>query len=190
MNVEQLRRVKFADGCSDAVTFGDSRLRGECANGIAAEEAMVASDGPYLLMAVLCQTAQQDQYGSFSVVNVLEQLVAGTSDPNAPEQMPTFRFQGDLAISIASGKSSGSHTVSVVPIQPDGERLDPVTQRIKLKGNDHRATVVSNVSIDITQEGVYWFNVTLDDRPLTRIPLRIRYERDYVEPWSKYVLEH
>jgi hypothetical protein len=151
---------------------------------------MASSRGPYLLMAVLCQSARQDQYGSFSVVNVLEQLVAGTNDPNAPEKMPTFRFQGDLAISFASGDASGTHRLSVIPIQPSGAKLDPVEQRIALKGGDHRATVVSNVSIDITEEGIYWFDVRLDDRAVTRIPLRISYERQYIEPWSRVLIEH
>lgn len=150
---------------------------------------MAARGGPYLLMAVLCENAQQDQYGSFSVINVLEQLVAGTNDPNAPEKMPTFRFQGHLAVQFAAGNASGMHTLSIVPVQPSGERLDPVTQKIQFKGIDHRATFISNVSIDIEEEGVYWFNVALDDRVVTRIPLRIRYERNYVEPWSKFVFE-
>jgi hypothetical protein len=154
------------------------------------EEWMAANQGPYLLTAVLCQSAQQDQYGAFNIINVLEQLVAGTSDPNAPEKMPTFRFQGDLAISFASGKATGSRRLSIVPVQPSGDRLDPVTQRIDLRGGDHRATFISNVSMDITEEGVYWFDVSLDDRIVTRIPLRVRYERQYVEPWSRILIEH
>jgi len=151
---------------------------------------MAASGGPYLLMAVLCERAQQDQYGSFSVMNVLEQLVAGTDSPDAPEKMPTFRFQGSLAISFASGKATGNHTLSVIPVEPSGSRLDAVSQVIQLKGEDHRATFVSNVSMDITDEGVYWFEVSLDRRVVTRIPLKIRYERSYVQPWSVHVLEH
>lgn len=151
---------------------------------------MASTEGPYLLMAVLCQTAQQDQYGSFSVLNVLEQLVAGTNDPNAPVKMPTFRFQGHLAIQFAAGNSTGTHKLSVVPMQPSGERLDAVTQRIQFKGPDHRATFISNVSMDISEEGLYWFDVSFDDIIVTRIPLRVRYERQYVEPWSKYVIEH
>ncbi len=151
---------------------------------------MASSDGPYLLMAVLCQNAQQDQYGSFSVINVLEQLVAGTNDPNAPDEMPTFRFQGHLAVQVAAGNSKGSHTLSIVPIQPSGKKLEPVGQRIQFKGIDHRATFISNVSMDIEEEGLYWFNVLLDDRVMTRIPLRIRYERQSVGPWSTHVIEH
>src|SRR6185312_10905474 len=151
---------------------------------------MASSGGPYLLMAVLCERAQQDQYGSFSVMNVLEQLVAGTDSPDAPEAMPTFRFQGSLAVSFASGDANGDHTLSIVPVEPSGERLETVSQVIHLRGEDHRATFVSNVSMDITAEGVYWFEVSLDMRVVTRIPLKIRYERSYVQPWSKFVIEH
>jgi hypothetical protein len=151
---------------------------------------MASSGGPYLLMAVLCERAQQDQYGSFSVMNVLEQLVAGTDSPDAPLKMPTFRFQGNLAVSFASGNAKGEHALTIVPIEPSGERMDLVLQVINLKGEDHRATFVSSVSMDITTEGVYWFEVALDKRVVTRIPLKIRYERSYVQPWSTYVLEH
>lgn len=139
--------------------------------------------GPYLLMAVLCQRAQQDQYGSFSIINVLEQLVVGSDDPNAPEQMPTFRLQANLVVSFASGAERGNRTVSIVPVEPDGDRLEAVSQDIKLLGGDHRATIVSNLSLDITKEGVYWFEILLDDRPVTRLPLRIEYERRAARPW-------
>lgn len=144
----------------------------------------MSGDGePHLLMAVLCQRAQQDQYGSFSVINILEQLVVGTDDPDAPETMPPFRIQSNLVVAFASGSDRGTHTVTIVPVQPDGERLEPVSQHIRLDGDDHRATVVSNLSIDITQTGVYWFDVLLDERPVTRIPLRIGYERRRLPSW-------
>ncbi|HUZ00384.1 MAG TPA: hypothetical protein VMU89_08530 [Thermomicrobiaceae bacterium] len=142
---------------------------------------------PHLLMAVLCQRAQQDQYGSFSVINVLEQLVAGTDDPNAPEEMPTFRLQANLVLVFASGDARGERTVTVTAVEPDGQRLAPVEQSISLLGEDHRATIISNLSLDIAKTGVYWFDVTLNQRPITRIPLRIGYERRSTQPWTNVI---
>lgn len=140
--------------------------------------------GPYLLAAALCQRAQQDQYGALNIINVLEQLYVSADDPNAPEIMPTFRFQANLIIALASGTLIGERTLTVVPVEPAGERLEPVSQVVEFKGEDHRVTMISNLSMDITQEGVYWFDVLLDDQPVTRIPLRIRYERGYAQPWA------
>lgn len=148
---------------------------------------MAAEREPYLLMAVICQRAQQDQYGSFSIINILEHLVAGSDDPNAPEQMPTFRLEANLVVMFASGDAIGDRSVIIVAEEPDGERLQPVEQKITLRGGDQRSTIVSSLSLDISKTGVYWFDVFLEDRLVTRIPLRIGYERGPREPWMDLI---
>jgi hypothetical protein len=37
--------------------------------------------------------------------------------------------------------------------------------------------LVLNINMVVDQEGVYWFEVHLEDQLLTRIPLRILYQR-------------
>lgn len=147
-------------------------------------------DGPYLLLAALCQRAQQDQYGSLSIINVLEQLVVGSDAADAPERMPTFRFQANLAVSMAAGDVRGVRTLSIVPHQPSGERLDAVSQPVEFKGQDQRVTFISNVSMDMTHEGIYWFEVRLDGRLMTQIPLRVTYERNYQQPWKTITVDY
>lgn len=148
---------------------------------------MEAEAEPYLLMAVICERAQQDQYGSFSVINILEQLIAGSDDPNAPERMPTFRLDANLVVVFVSGRAHGERVVSVVAEEPSGNRLPPVRQTILLRGEDHRASIVSDLSLDITQTGVYWFDVLLEERLVSRIPLRIGYERGNRQPWMDLI---
>lgn len=142
---------------------------------------------PHLLVAAICQQANQDQYGSLSLMNMVEQLIAGSDDPNAPEEMPGFRFDAHLVIIFASGEATGERTVTVIAEAPDGERLPPVDQLIFLRGDDARSTILSSLSLDITQVGVYWFDVLLDGRLVTRIPVRVGYERGPREPWMNLV---
>lgn len=142
-----------------------------------------ASKGPYLLMAVLCQRADQDQYGSFNIINILEQLVVGSDDPGAPEEFPGFRLESQLVVSIASGDHRGDGVVTIVPTDPKLNQLAPVSQDVRFSGEDHRVTIVSNVSLDVEHTGVYWFNVLLDGESVTWIPLRIGYRRGHQEPW-------
>lgn len=149
-----------------------------------------SSGGPYILLAVLCQQAQQDQYGALSIINVLEQLLVGSDAMDAPDKMPTFRFQANLAVSLASAGVAGRRTLSIVPNQPSGEQLDPVAQIVEFKGADQRVTFISNVSMDMTDEGIYWFEVRLDDELLTQIPLRVTYERSYQQPWKAFTLNY
>lgn len=145
---------------------------------------------PFVQLAVLCERAQQDQYGSLSILNILEQLVAGTSDPNAPDRMPTFRFKADLAVAFVSGELRGERALTIVPETPSGERMDPVTQQVEFRGEDSRVVFISNLSLDISEAGVYWFDVLLEGRRLTRIPLRVRYERNVPPRWKAYTLEY
>lgn len=142
---------------------------------------------PYLLIAAICQQANQDQYGSLNLMNLVEQLVAGSDNPDAPEEMPGFRFDADLVIVFASGEASGERTVTIIAEAPDGERLPPVDQMIFLRGEDARSTILSSLSLDITQVGVYWFDIQLDGRLVTRIPLRVGYERGHREPWMNLI---
>ena len=142
-----------------------------------------ANKGPYLLMAVLCQRADQDQYGSFNVINVLEQLVVGSDDPGAPEEFPGFRLEAQLVVSLASGEKRGDATIMIEPTDPKLNRLEPVSQTVTFSGEDHRVTIVSNVSLDVEHTGVYWFNVLLDGVSVSWIPLRIGYHRGHQEPW-------
>ncbi|HET9017367.1 MAG TPA: hypothetical protein VFN57_17330 [Thermomicrobiaceae bacterium] len=142
---------------------------------------------PYLLTAVLCQNAQQDQYGTFSLINVLEHLVAGTDDPNAPEEMPPFHLDANLVIVFASGPALGDRTVTVTAVEPDGVRLRPVNQTITLLGEDQRASIISNLSLEIAKTGVYWFDIDVNGRQVTRIPLRIGYERRANQPWLRVI---
>lgn len=142
-----------------------------------------ADKGPYLLMAVLCQRADQDQYGSFNVINVLEQLVVGSDDPNAPVEFPGFRLESQLVVSLASGDFRGDSVITIVPSDPAMNKLEPVSQDVRFSGEDHRVTIVSNVSLDVEHTGVYWFNVLLDGTSVSWIPLRIGYHRGHQEPW-------
>lgn len=142
-----------------------------------------ANKGPYLLMAVLCQKADQDQYGSFNIINVLEQLVVGSDEPDAPVEFPGFRLESQLVVSLASGDHRGDSVITIEPTDPKLNRLEAVSQEVRFSGEDHRVTIVSNVSLDVEHTGVYWFNVMLDGASVSWIPLRIGYHRGHQEPW-------
>lgn len=144
---------------------------------------MTGGKGPYLLMAVLCQRADQDQYGSFNIINILEQLIVGSDDPDAPAEFPGFRLEAQLVVSLASGERRGDGVISIEPIDPALKSLEPVSQDIRFSGEDHRVTIVSSVSLDVEHTGVYWFSVKLDGETISWVPLRIGYQRGHQEPW-------
>ena len=46
-----------------------------------------------------------------------------------------------------------------------------------MEGEERGFNNIVNMVFTFTMEGLYWFNVYLDDALLTRIPLRIKYNR-------------
>ena len=142
---------------------------------------MVQDDGPYLLAALLCERAYQNEYGAFNIDGVIEELVVQANVPRAPKDMPPFRLEGFAVIAFAAGVARGAYRVTLVPIRPNGERLEPVSQQISFDSDESRYTAVYNLSLDVTEPGLYWFDVLLNERLVSRIPVRIRYNRNVLQ---------
>jgi hypothetical protein len=53
------------------------------------------------------------------------------------------------------------------------EQLIPVL----FEGEDRGANLILALNMVVDQEGVYWFNILLEEELITRIPLRILYQR-------------
>ena len=127
---------------------------------------------PYITAALLCEKVLQEKDGSLSLVRIADNvqyhavgLAQGTK--------PVFTIQGLLA--FKSGPVSGDHKVNLIIEAPNGGRRDAFPHPIKvaLRGNDHGQNLILNVSIEIAQDGLYWFDVMFDEELLTRIPLTI-----------------
>ena len=48
---------------------------------------------------------------------------------------------------------------------------------VHFEGEDRGTNVIYAATLNVEQEGLYWFDVLLDDELLTRMPLRILYQR-------------
>jgi hypothetical protein len=76
-------------------------------------------------------------------------------------------------ISFKSGSAKGRHTVKWITETPSGIRLPEQLLPVLFEGDDRGVNLVLNINMVVDQEGVYWFEVILEDQLLTRIPLRI-----------------
>jgi hypothetical protein len=90
--------------------------------------------------------------------------------PPTPINLYTF-------ISLKSGSAKGRCTIKLVPEAPSGIKLPEQLLPVLFEGDDRGANLILALNMLIDQEGIYWFNIYLEDQFLTKIPLRVLYQR-------------
>lgn len=132
-------------------------------------------DGPYLNMALICERVITDVSGSLGLIDVLEGLKYHPSPDDSGQLLPA-RVQVKLVIRLVAGGARGKHTIRLRPETPAGMNLPEFAMPVFFEGDRHAVTTIADVPFTAEHEGIYWFDVFLDERRLTRIPLQILYQ--------------
>ncbi len=82
-----------------------------------------------------------------------------------------------MVIDLVSGDAKGRSELRLTLETPDGRRRGLARGDIHFDGGNNGTRVNIDLNLEIAQEGVYWFDVFVDDMHLTRIPLEVRYQR-------------
>jgi hypothetical protein len=134
------------------------------------------TEGPYVSMAVLCEKVLQEGDGVLSVIRVVDRLILSPG-PGAPEKMPPVPINMPAVISIKSGMLTGQFTIRLTVQMPDGQEKDVGTFPVLLEGADRGHNFIVNLVFQAEEQGLYWFGVYLEAQLLTRMPLRVIYQR-------------
>ncbi len=138
---------------------------------------MAFEGGPYITAAVICEKVLEDKEGVLSLIRLIDRITVTAQGPAIPEALPPATLQMTLVISLKSGDARGRHSLKIRPEQPSGQQMDTIEMSVHFEGEDRGMNVVYATSLSVDQEGLYWFDVLLDDVLLTRMPLRILYQR-------------
>lgn len=139
---------------------------------------MVFEEGPYLIAATLCERAIQDRDGVLTLVRVVDKITGTIAGPGpaVPDTMPPVPVNLTLVIILKGGRAQGRFRVTLRPEAPSGQRLSEAEIPVSFTGApDAGANVLFGINMMATEEGLYWFDVSLDGQLLTRTPLRIEY---------------
>ena len=105
-------------------------------------------------------------------------------DKNNPSSIcalfDSIAFRYDLVnalLSFKSGNAKGRSTIKWVMEEPSGIRGPEQLLPALFEGEDRGVNFILNLALTLSQEGLYWFDVFLEEQLLTRIPLRIFYQR-------------
>ncbi len=137
--------------------------------------------GPYLIMAVLCEKALQERDGVLSVIRVVERITI-TPPPGAPEQMPPANLNFAFVVSIRAGMVQGQMNLRMVLTTPTGTDNQMGSIPVLLEGQDRGVNLVTNLNLIVGEQGLYWISGYLEEQLLTKVPLRIMYQRIGIGP--------
>lgn len=132
--------------------------------------------GPYLSAAFLCEKVLEEKDGVKSAIRIVDRVSHTVACPEPPTKMPPLRYPLCLYIRLKSGAARGPMPLRITLVKPSGESHAPMEFTLVFEGEEDRGVdVVGNMQIEFEMPGIYWFQVELDGKPLTQIPLRIIY---------------
>jgi hypothetical protein len=128
---------------------------------------------PWVQIAAFCNIALQDTSGALSVIRIFDRYtVVGTT-----QEMSPTNIQMTLVIIFKSGAMVGSYTIGVKPITPTGLAMQVMEFPALFEGHERGVQVVLPMGMLVQEQGLYWFDVLVDNQLFTRIPLRVMYQR-------------
>jgi len=133
--------------------------------------------GPYLNAAFLCEKVLEQKDGVLSAIRIVDRIThTYTASPDPSSSVPAVKIAFSFLLILKSGQNPGVTNVRIIPKKPDNSKLPPLDSTMHLEPPDSRgANLVINTSLTLDQEGVWWFDIFINDVPRTKIPLEVIY---------------
>jgi len=140
---------------------------------------MPIEGGPYLAGAFFCEKALRENDGVYSFIRVVDRFIVSGPD----DVMQLTPLQLTLVVMFKSGMHRGPGQLSVTPTSPSDVVMPALPGSVLFEGDDDRGQVlVQPMVFPAAEPGIYWFNVSIDGRSFTEIPLRVVYHRVAAQP--------
>ena len=136
-------------------------------------------EGPFLTSALLCERVLQEQDGTLSVIRAVDMITVTPVGEPIPEDakavMSPLRLF--LLLSFKGGVLGSKHEVTITGYSPSGamEKFPTATAELAttVPGVPPGFNIIVQVQAAWQTAGVYWFEVSLDGRRATAVPLRV-----------------
>lgn len=128
----------------------------------------------HLAIAIFCERVLRETDNVLSVIRVIDRFNVVGATP----EMPVTTLAFTILISFKSGFLRGKQMLAIRPKSPDGQDMPQMTFPILFEGDDDRGNaLVAQTGFAVNQEGLYWFDVHLNEELVTRMPLRVAYQQ-------------
>ena len=133
--------------------------------------------GPYVQAALFCEKVLQEPDHVLSIIRVIDQVTIKVVGAEAPEALPRFGYSMQALIMLKPGSARGRHTYMLSMERPNGLKNEVGTGTANFTGGQNQgASIRLNLNLTFDQEGLYWFDLILDGKLLTRMPFQVLYE--------------
>lgn len=132
--------------------------------------------GPYVQLATFCEKTLQEQDGVLTLVRVIDRIIVTAHDQSAPAELPPGPVTTTFVLTLKSDDARGRHPVTLRFQQPDGQYLPDQTVDVLFEGEDRGLNIISEMHF-LALEGLYWLEVLVNSALLTRVSLRVLYQR-------------
>ncbi|MDQ6948240.1 MAG: hypothetical protein M3256_18725 [Actinomycetota bacterium] len=134
--------------------------------------------GPYVSLSVFCEQAIEDKNGVLTIVRIIDQVTVSVADTNAPDELPLgSAIATTLVIALKARRALGKQKVQVIVEHPDGTRHDGPEMPVHLSpGPGGGANLILRTTLVLSTTGLYWADVLVNGRLVTRSPLEVRYQ--------------
>lgn len=132
--------------------------------------------GPYVSLACFCERVLEEKDGVSSLIRLIDRLTIQAGQ-GAPEEMPPVAINAILVLRMFSGLARGMSNFRLTLVSPSGIEMQHAEFSLLFEGDDRAAQAKLNMSFIAPEQGLYWVNVTLEGQTLTRVPLRLMWQR-------------
>lgn len=116
--------------------------------------------------------------GWVSLIRIMDRVFV----PGTTQEMPPTPLQTTLVIMLKSGNMRTTASLRIRPQAPTKKvELPSIDIPILFEGDERGVNVILPVVMMIQEQGLYWFDVLIDDQLFTRIPLRVVYQRGGIQ---------
>ena len=130
--------------------------------------------GPYVQVAAICAMPLIEQQGYLSVIRIQDRIqVAGVTDQMPPQPLSSL----NLVLALKSGEIRGKYSILVSVTTPSGKTLPGPEIPMLFEGEERGVITALPLGVVADEEGLYWFEITLEGTMLSRIPLRVMYQK-------------
>ncbi len=134
--------------------------------------------GPYVHLATFCERVIEEKDGVLTLVRVIDRLTVSASGEDAPEDLPPgAQVNATLVLGFKPGQARGRQTVNVTLEHPDtSQHPGPDLPIHFTQGPQNGANLVLNMQIALSTAGIYWADIRVNGRTVTRVPLEVLYQ--------------
>jgi hypothetical protein len=133
--------------------------------------------GPYVQIAAFCHTALKEASGQLSIIRIQDRVrvPVPTKGDTMAAVLPVV--QVTLAVVLKSGFRDGKATITIRPKTPNGVDMPPAQFPALFEGKERGVQIILPMAMQLPEEGLYWFEILVDDVTVTKVPLRVIHQQ-------------